>query len=228
MPESEWSEEMAEPPKKGIPMWVWGCGGCGLIAMILVLVAIGMGVSTFTKMTDPEVVWPKVNEVLPFDERPAGFQAYGGDLFGSGGFAIINTSESLMAIIFDLELESGDDAEMDELFSGGVFKRDNKFGMTNVKDITPIKVTVGGREVKALRFRSSDEFDFPMMEAQKTGGEAWVLLVDLSREEGRLRMIEIIDMKPHESGDEEESLETAQKIGQELSDRFFDHFKPWD
>ena len=228
MPESEWSEEMAEPPKKGIPVWVWGCGGCGLISMILVIVAVAKGFEMVQEMTDPDIVWANVDEVLPFDERPAGFQAYGGAMFGSGGFAIINTKENLMAIIFDLELEAGDDSEMDELFSGGVFKRDNKFGMTNVKDITPITLTVGGQEVKALRFRSSDEINIPMVQTKKSGGEAWVLLVDLSREEGRLRMIEIIDMKPHESNDEEETLEDAQMIGQELSDRFFAPFNPWD
>ena len=73
-----WGSDHLEPPKKRkIPIWVLGCaGGC-----MFALGAAAVG-AFFVKnkvmdwidtQSKPEVQWPKLVEVLPFDEVPAGF-----------------------------------------------------------------------------------------------------------------------------------------------------------
>lgn len=65
------------PPRRGVPGWIWGCGGGCLLMMVLL---IGFTVFTFNKLQKamgPEAAWPVIQSVMPYDEpQPDGLTAY--------------------------------------------------------------------------------------------------------------------------------------------------------
>jgi hypothetical protein len=76
MAESGWGTDDLQPleKKRKVPIWVWvTCSGCLLAAVALALVLV-LSIPHIKRwaatLNDPEVQWPKVAEVLPFDERP--------------------------------------------------------------------------------------------------------------------------------------------------------------
>ena len=213
-------------------MWVWGCGGCGLIVMILLLVGGGMLFNIAKDAIDPDIVWGNIDEVLPFDERPTGYQAFGGEMMGSGGYVLISEHNGLGAVIFNFDGEDVNREEIDEAFSGGAFQRDNMFGMGNVKNVTPLKVMIDGRESQAVYLQTGNEFDFSMGKTKSRNKDIWVLLVNLTRDDGRIRIVEVLDLSnayPQESDEEDsESEKSPEVLGQELADRFFAPFNPWE
>jgi len=85
--------DAAEAPKKGgVPRWVWwGCGGGCLITILAVAVGLFLAAQALKKAADPEVQWPKVAEVLPFDERPVDLKlAMGMDLIVQQQFTFVH------------------------------------------------------------------------------------------------------------------------------------------
>lgn len=73
-----WGSDHLEPPKKRtIPLWVMGCAGGCMFAIGAAVVAAYFGGTMFKDwvavQSKPEVQWPRLAEVLPFEERPAGF-----------------------------------------------------------------------------------------------------------------------------------------------------------
>ena len=71
MSEAEmYEQEEVAPKKKGLPTWLWFCGSGCLVMVILFVVGIGWVVKEAKKLADPELQWPKLAEVLPFEERP--------------------------------------------------------------------------------------------------------------------------------------------------------------
>ena len=73
MAEDSWGDEVDEQKitaKKGIPVWVWGCGGGCLLMLIATIVVVAIGASWISDATDPDVQWPRVAEHLPHEERP--------------------------------------------------------------------------------------------------------------------------------------------------------------
>lgn len=80
----DWEDEEARPRRRGLPKGVWFACGCGCLVVGLALV----GVLVFTTVavrrgTDPERVWPRVQETLHFDERPEGVELEFGMPFAS-------------------------------------------------------------------------------------------------------------------------------------------------
>ena len=66
--EADWLDEEEAPPKKrGFKKWLLlGCG-CGCLVMVLAGVTVGV---LFMRAADPERQWPRIEALLPFDERP--------------------------------------------------------------------------------------------------------------------------------------------------------------
>lgn len=65
------------PPRRGVPGWIWGCGGGCLLLMVLV---VGFTVFTFNqlqKAMGPDAAWPVIQSVMPYEEpHPEGLGAY--------------------------------------------------------------------------------------------------------------------------------------------------------
>lgn len=87
MTESDWADAEERGTKRGVPSWVfWGCGGGCLLAILVLVGLLVLGGSLLREAFDPEQAWKGVAEVLPHDQRPAGWVAYGTSRFGVGFF----------------------------------------------------------------------------------------------------------------------------------------------
>ena len=204
----EWTEDENAAPKKGIPFWVWGCGGGCLLAAILAIVLVVFAVDKVKDAMDPDVVWPQIDKILAFDERPSGYQAYGTTIGGGGGYGIICESKKLLGVLILGGAE--DDEEMDNFFSGE-FEGGGFMGFGGIKNTEPMNVTIKGEEYRAVRFDAA-EVGGPAAAGRKGSGPASILLIDLSAESGPVVIIELFDL----SGE----------TGQDDVDSFFEPFTP--
>lgn len=74
-----------ELPRRKTPKWVWFLGGgCGLV-VVVGLIAVIFTLCFVKRANDPELQWPRVAALLPFDERPDGWSVTGLPSPGSDG-----------------------------------------------------------------------------------------------------------------------------------------------
>lgn len=86
--DDDWGDlESLPPPRSAAPRWLLFCGGGCLVLVIASIVLLKSGFDWYRAATDEEQQWPRVAEVLPFDERPPGFELQLGMSFrGYQGF----------------------------------------------------------------------------------------------------------------------------------------------
>jgi hypothetical protein len=208
MTETDWAEESETPPKKrGIPRWAWiGCG-CGCLVTIIVLVVGGIMIKrAFDEGTDPEVQWPRLGEVLPFDERPTDLEMQFGLSLGIGGVQNYTLRDDEDGYIVTVQHHGAANAnEMDMLFSaeGGAIP----FGIGEPVDAEERTLELQGREVRALSFRTikgqgSVEELGPGIRIDSTRGAGFTFV--------EIRMIG-----------------TQEPVSDETISDFFDHFDLW-
>jgi len=159
MTEENWTSEANDPPpaKKGLPKWLWFLG-CGCLTIVL-LTAIGGGLlwKSVQGVADPEVQWPALAQVLPFEERPDLNIAKMPFVDLTPGidqmWVLMIDGSANTATVYSLSGESGleirdgllsTEGEVDLPFVGGVH------------NMTVTTVMVQGRELDAVRFTSFD------------------------------------------------------------------------
>jgi len=155
MSESQWGDEgQNAPAKKKVPTWVWACGGGCLVALILGIIAVVFVVKFGTKMVqegkDPELQWPKLAQVLPFDARPPELSLEFGMSIGMEVF-VLKDSRGFMAILYRVPEKSAEDVRhqmLDENFKGGPFG----MGSGNRTALKAVTIHVQGRDLKGVRF----------------------------------------------------------------------------
>jgi hypothetical protein len=77
----DWGDIKDASSSRGVPIWLWGCGG-GCLLLIILAVSVGfLGYRWVKEALDPEKIWEKIALVLPYDERPADFVAVFGNEF---------------------------------------------------------------------------------------------------------------------------------------------------
>lgn len=208
MTEVEWSEEGEEAPKKkgGVPKWVWiGCGGGCLLAVIG---AIAIGVAGFLFVKDaanPEKQWPRLQQVLPFQERPTDLQLGVGMSipFVMEQFVLQNDKDKYTATV--MNFKAGASGDFDQMFRADP---DNApFGLGAPVEPQVGEITVQGKSVRYLRFKT-------------LGGQGMVdqlgpgMRVDLSRP-GRTLLVEF------------RRVGSTDPITDEEVTAFFAHFQVW-
>lgn len=197
MAETTWSEETAEPPKKkGIPLWLWGCGGGCLLMVALGLVLGVFLVGRIQDAADPEKAWPKVAEVLPFDERPP-YDAFAFSVFGMSLYALRDPESGDAVIVF--RADNDDPEETDRVFRGE--ERGGFAGIGEMEDPEPRTVVVRGRECRALLVTGKPPA-LPM-EGKQAEESQVMLLVDISSTPEELVMLQFVPA----GGDPEERLQ---------------------
>ncbi len=148
MSEVEWSEESEEAPRKkrGIPKWVWlGCGGGCLVALILAVVLVVLGFKAWDKMRDPEYTWENVVKILPYDERPEGYQpVVGMGIFGQSTFVFEVGELGTVMNVQSVANHEGLDMQFDP------DSMVNKIGITDTEVGT---IELQGRETRVMRLQ---------------------------------------------------------------------------
>ena len=153
MSEVEWSEESEEAPqkKRRIPKWVWiGCGGGCLVALILIVVLAIIGGMWVKNMADPEYAWPKVEQILPHDERPEGYTPRGGGLFGREAYIVI--VEGLDGVF--MVQRFGTNEELDQQFDPDSPANKGLFGLGEISNTEVGTMEIQGRETRFMRFNA--------------------------------------------------------------------------
>jgi len=145
MSEGDWSSDGTPlaPPKRKVPLWVWGCGGgCALFLLVAVIAGVFL-FRTVGKMADPELNWAGIDEVLPVVERPEGYNVFGLPFRIDGvRMWVLEASDQSHQVML-MHAEVGDSAAETrrELF------RDNAGARAGV-------LAVQGRQLDVLRFDS--------------------------------------------------------------------------
>ncbi|MEW6073683.1 MAG: hypothetical protein AB1726_13955 [Planctomycetota bacterium] len=187
MSDVEWTEEAEEAPRKKrrIPKWVWiGCGGGCLLAVGLAVAAAVAGTLFFQKGKDPEYVWPRVDRVLPFDERPAGYRAYGQSIAGTETWFLLDEAAGRMIFVQVFPNR----AALDDLFDPESRSNRGLFGVGGISDAEPGEVEIQGRSTRCLRF-----FPWVPGSAKEDSDEPQgaTIRVDLSGDEERYVSVQI-------------------------------------
>jgi hypothetical protein len=199
MSEVRWSEETTEaPPKKRrFPAWLlWGCG-CGCLAMLLVGgVLTVLGVRMWNEANDPEIAWARVDELLPYDTRPDGWEALGLsiELFDFGQFMLRPPDEPFFLVVQRMPSS----AELEAFFDPESRHNRGFFGVNEIREPEPGRIEVQGREVRALRYLS-----WLPEEAQEKGANGASIRVDLSSERGPPVLLQVT------AGDDRPRIEDA-------------------
>lgn len=208
MSEVEWSEESEEAPRKkgGIPKWVWiGCGGGCLLAVVAAIALVVFGAMWVKKGADPEVQWPKLQQVLPFDERPTDLElGFGTRIpFIMDQYNLVSASGQYTATVMHFKGAAASDIE--QLLSED--PQGAPFGLGAPVEPEAGELEIQGRSVRVLRFRSIGGTG--MVEGVGPG-----IRVDVSSP-GRALVVELRRKGSQEPLTDEEL--TA----------FFDHFDVW-
>jgi hypothetical protein len=150
MSDQDWEEGGEVPAKKRrVPLWVWwGCGGgCLLMALLGIALAV-LIVPAVREALDPEKTWENVQELLPFDERPEGWDAMGVSVLGFSQYTLEHPEPGVLLFLWSVrkaeELEMLFDPEARSLHGPMLFSplEDERLGTFPIQ----------GREVRSLVF----------------------------------------------------------------------------
>lgn len=205
-----WDPALDKPVRKGgFPRWLWiGCG-CGCLTMLLLAVAAGVGSwMMFKDADDPDVQWPRLREVLHFDERPE-------DLTLIVGVKVFSLHEEYHLRDYEDDYSvvirsSGDDGQVRALMDPNA----STPGVA-VEGGERLEREIQGRSVQVLRFDSLDG-NVPFL-----GAEA---KAELEQGPG-LRFL-----LPREGSDvvvELRSGEDGEPVPDAVVEDFFEHFDVW-
>lgn len=200
MSESTWGDAEAAPPKKkGVPTWLWFCGGGCLLAVIVGIVFVVWLASSVKDWRDPEKQWPKVAQVLPYDERPPELTLdIGIDMLGTHVFSFHDSRGFIVAL---MSLPNAKGSDRDKAMDPNAKTGFGPFGAR--KDAQSSKLAVQGRELEVLRF-------FQMAKGSETEGEPEsgagpTALVDLtSQGEGGFLLLQLTRTNGTEAVTDEE------------------------
>ena len=113
--ELEWGGEEPAPKKKRgclLPTWLWACGGGCLLLTLLIGAGLFWGVGQVKNLVDPEVQWPRLQKVLPFDERPEGMQMITGmQMFGMENYTLMDLERGLQISVYYFDDNDSSDAD---------------------------------------------------------------------------------------------------------------------
>ncbi len=140
--------ERAAPRRRGIPRWAWiTCGSGCLLAMITIAVVTIAGYRVIRTGSDPERQWPRLAEVLAYDERPEHLSLEFGLSIGADQFHLRDDRTGAALVIT---------AMPDPTAADGLLDPDPQtlFGMGEPLDPESGELELQGRTVRILRFAS--------------------------------------------------------------------------
>jgi hypothetical protein len=159
MSAAEWSGEMSElakPPKKRVPTWVWGCGGGCLLMVVVALLLAAYGFKLVKGAADQDAQWARLGKHLPVDARPPGVMIFGVPfrLQGMSIWSLQDATNKQQAIVFQAPPGPKARESKAELFDATKEVSFMGFGRHGVE---VGEVEVQGRRLHCVRYTSMDE-----------------------------------------------------------------------
>jgi hypothetical protein len=184
--EVPWSEEAVETlrKKRRISPWLlWG-SGCGLAVLVVGGILTVLGMREWNRAHDPEIVWPEVAAILPYDTRPEGWEAIGTsfDVIGFNHYMLRPPDEPLILVLQSMPSERG----LQPFFDPASRQNRGFFGLNEIRAPELGTIEVQGRSVRCLRFLS-----WLPEEAHRQGANGASIRLDLSGEYGPPIMVQI-------------------------------------
>jgi hypothetical protein len=191
MADVEWGEEQETPrKKKGIPGWVWwGCGGGCLVVTLIAVAVVVAGTFFFRGAIDPEKQWPRLAEVLAYDQRPEHLSLEFGMGIGADQFHLVDHAAGLRAALIQYPSSASSEYKqtMDPDF--GVM------GLGKMVDARTGTLEIQRREVPFVRFER--------VKPEPEGAVGPGIRLDLTGETGKPRTLELRKLRVEPLGDEE-------------------------
>ncbi len=192
MSEANWGTNDGPVKKSGLPKWLFWCGGGCLLAVVVGGLILWFGAQYaqefINEARDPEKQWPKLQQVLPFDERPANYELGWGSSVLMETY-VVNSGQGLVGVVMRLsesDKESVDSQLMNPDFSGSFM------GMGGRRDLARTTVEVQGRMLDILRFRQDNPNKQPTSE-DPSGGVAHSAYVRISTpDEARQVVVQLL------------------------------------
>ena len=181
----EWGADEPAPQKKRgcfLPTWLWACGGGCLLALILTVgggfYCVGQGL----KAMDPEVQWPRMQKVLPFDERPEHVQMLAGmQMFGMENYTLMDFQRGLQISVYYFDDDESSDAADSRWTFFDPEKKTTSSSMINRANERLGFIKLGSRDRKVMRFtQETISFGSEVMRRQGAGP---CLAVDVTPED---------------------------------------------
>ncbi len=152
MSEEEWADEPEVPKKKrGLPGWLWFCGGGCLIAVVLIAIGSVFLWGTIEEMMDADKQWESVGELVEYDQRPEGWTIFGlSAIPGVDGFVFMDLARgrSVNWMVFPAsKADETRDGIFGEDFTGGGVP-----GLSEISSEELSEVLVQGRAIPIIRF----------------------------------------------------------------------------
>jgi hypothetical protein len=154
MVETTWTEEQATGPKKrSIPTWLWFCGGGCLLAVLLGVVAIGIGFRMLNEARDVEKQWPRLTQILPCDDPrpPPEMQFVIGTHVAGDQYQFLDSRG--FQVQFQNHMGTDGTKARKDMFAADNPKFPQNLVVMKFEDIQPGTVEVQGRTLRLLRMR---------------------------------------------------------------------------
>lgn len=151
MSDSQWADQETVQKKKAIPTWAWFCGG-GCLLLVLVLVIGGVFTArAFKGMMDPEEQWPKLEKILPFEERPQNLDmVFGMNILGQTQQYTLLDSRGFTAVIQSVSGPQGANMRK-QMFDAEEPKLVGNMGMLDFENAQKTTIDVQGRDLRVVR-----------------------------------------------------------------------------
>lgn len=192
MAETTWTEEgPGIPKKKGIPTWLWFCGGGCLLAVLVAVVVVGLGWRFMKTATDPEVQWARLEHILPYDQRPPELKptmGFGMSVGTSMEQVQLQDTRGFMITVQSQGGKAGAEARQ-KLFRADKPEFPKDLGVMKFEGVEPGSLEVQGREIRTLRMRMEFPAFMKAFMPKKAEGEL-----------GKMGSMAFIDVTPEESG----------------------------
>jgi hypothetical protein len=187
MSEANWGNSLETPPpiKRGMPKWLWFCGGGCAALVVIGIVLLSWVYAKFKDSANPDKQWPKLQELVGFDERPADMTLiFGAEMLGTQIYATADPKLGLAGTFFEWKAgKNADDAREQFLTVAGVEKNPQRDTNTPV---TAATVHVQGRSLPGVRYVQNGPPAFlrsiSQDDASKFDGQGPCITLDLSKD----------------------------------------------